>query len=79
MLHKLCIFSFLDINRQYTLYKLSISKIIRGEIMKNKKTLTKVALTTGLALTAVAPYGVGHAEETNRTTSSNSGGIVPFG
>ena len=65
MLHKFCIF-FLDINRQYTLYKLSISKIIRGEIMKNKKTLTKVALTTGLALTAVAPYGVGHAEETDQ-------------
>lgn len=41
--------------------------------MKNKKTLTKVALTTGLALTAVAPRG-------NRsTTSSNSRGIVPFG
>ena len=34
--------------------------------MKNKKTLTKVALTTGLALTAVAPYGVGHAEETDQ-------------
>ncbi|AAS41675.1 hypothetical protein BCE_2763 [Bacillus cereus ATCC 10987] len=31
------------------MYKLSISKIIRGEKMKNKKTLTKVALTTGLA------------------------------
>ncbi len=41
-------------------------KIIRGEKMKNKKTLTKVALTTGLALTAVAPYGVGHAEETDQ-------------
>ncbi|MEM5660760.1 hypothetical protein AAHB62_09275 [Bacillus cereus] len=47
--------------------------------MKNKKTLTKVALTTGLALTAVAPYGVGHAEETDQLQSSNSGGIVPFG
>ncbi|MBG9578419.1 bacillolysin [Bacillus thuringiensis] len=34
--------------------------------MKNKKTLTKVALTTGLALTAAAPYGVGHAEETDQ-------------
>ncbi|PFB66816.1 M4 family metallopeptidase [Bacillus cereus] len=34
--------------------------------MKNKKTFTKVALTTGLALTAVAPYGVGHAEETDQ-------------
>ncbi|MED2040557.1 M4 family metallopeptidase [Bacillus wiedmannii] len=34
--------------------------------MKNKKTLTKVALTTGLALTAVAPYGVGYAEETDQ-------------
>ena len=36
--------------------------------MKNEKqkTLTKVALTTGLALTAVAPYGVGHAEETDQ-------------
>ncbi|MED2604962.1 PepSY domain-containing protein, partial [Bacillus thuringiensis] len=34
--------------------------------MKNTKTLTKVALTTGLALTAVAPYGVGHAEETDQ-------------
>lgn len=34
--------------------------------MKNTKTLTKVALTTGLALTAVAPYGIGHAEETDQ-------------
>ncbi|MDZ5610690.1 M4 family metallopeptidase [Bacillus pseudomycoides] len=31
--------------------------------MKNKKTIATVALTTGLALTAVTPYGVGHAEE----------------
>ena len=35
-------------------------------MMKNKKTLATVALTTGLALTAVAPYGVGHAEETDQ-------------
>ncbi|KFM95262.1 M4 family peptidase [Bacillus clarus] len=34
--------------------------------MKNKKTLATVALTTGLALTAVTPYGVGHAEETDQ-------------
>ena len=46
--------------------------------MKNTKTLTKVALTTGLALTAVVPYGVGHAEETDQLTSSNSGGFVPY-
>ncbi|MEK4605568.1 M4 family metallopeptidase [Bacillus sp. FSL L8-0099] len=34
--------------------------------MKNKKTLATVALTTGLTLTAVTPYGVGHAEETDQ-------------
>ncbi|MBJ7961248.1 M4 family metallopeptidase [Bacillus cereus group sp. N28] len=34
--------------------------------MKNKKRTATVALTTGLALTAVIPYGVGHAEETDQ-------------
>ncbi|MES9672413.1 M4 family metallopeptidase [Bacillus pseudomycoides] len=34
--------------------------------MKNKKTLATVALTTGIALTTVTPYGVGHAEETDQ-------------
>ncbi|PED92087.1 peptidase M4 [Bacillus toyonensis] len=34
--------------------------------MKNKKEIAIVALTTGLALTAVAPYGIGHAEETDQ-------------
>ncbi|PHC39488.1 peptidase M4 family protein, partial [Bacillus pseudomycoides] len=34
--------------------------------MKNKKTLATVALTTGLALTTVTPYGLGHAEETDQ-------------
>ncbi|EOQ04743.1 LPXTG-domain-containing protein cell wall anchor domain [Bacillus cereus VDM021] len=34
--------------------------------MKNKKRRATVALTTGLALTAVTPYGVGHAEETDQ-------------
>ncbi|MED1568469.1 M4 family metallopeptidase [Bacillus paramycoides] len=34
--------------------------------MKNKKRTATVALTTGLALTAVTPYGVGHAEETDQ-------------
>ncbi|HHT7239845.1 M4 family metallopeptidase [Bacillus cereus] len=34
--------------------------------MKNKKRTARVALTTGLALTAVIPYGVGHAEETDQ-------------
>ncbi|MEK0224413.1 M4 family metallopeptidase [Bacillus proteolyticus] len=34
--------------------------------MSNKKTLATVALTTGLALTTVTPYGVGHAEETDQ-------------
>ena len=47
------------------MYKLSISKLYEVK-NENKKTLTKVALTTGLALTAVAPYGVGHAEETDQ-------------
>ena len=65
MLHKLCIFPFFDRNRKYTLYKLSISKLYEVKNEK-QKTLTKVALTTGLALTAVAPYGVGHAEETDQ-------------
>ncbi|MGN5653056.1 M4 family metallopeptidase [Bacillus sp. Brlt_9] len=32
--------------------------------MKNKKEIAIVALTTGLALTSVTPYGVGYAEET---------------
>ncbi|MDA1530958.1 M4 family metallopeptidase [Bacillus cereus group sp. TH260-2LC] len=32
--------------------------------MKNKKEIAIVALTTGLALASVTPYGVGHAEET---------------
>ncbi|WP_237981837.1 M4 family metallopeptidase [Bacillus thuringiensis] len=31
--------------------------------MKNKKEIAIVALTTGLALTSVTPYGVGYAEE----------------
>lgn len=35
-------------------------------MMKNKKRTATVALTTGLALTAVTPYGVGHAEETDQ-------------
>ncbi|WP_243522423.1 M4 family metallopeptidase [Bacillus pseudomycoides] len=34
--------------------------------MKNKKTLATVALTTGLALTTVTPYGLGYAEETDQ-------------
>ncbi|MCX2824820.1 MULTISPECIES: M4 family metallopeptidase [Bacillus] len=34
--------------------------------MKNKKTLATVALTTGLAITTVTPYGLGHAEETDQ-------------
>ncbi|CAI8943590.1 MULTISPECIES: M4 family metallopeptidase [Bacillus] len=34
--------------------------------MKNKKTLATVALTTGIALTTVTPYGLGHAEETDQ-------------
>ncbi|WP_242225036.1 immunoglobulin-like domain-containing protein [Bacillus cereus group sp. BfR-BA-01380] len=34
--------------------------------MKNKKRRATVALITGLALTAVTPYGVSHAEETNQ-------------
>ncbi|SFD66353.1 Zn-dependent metalloprotease, partial [Bacillus sp. 491mf] len=34
--------------------------------MKNKKRRATAALITGLALTAVTPYGVGHAEETNQ-------------
>ncbi len=41
-------------------------KLYEVKKWKTKKTLTKVALTTGLALTAVAPYGVGHAEETDQ-------------
>ncbi len=32
--------------------------------MKNKKEIAIVALTTGLALASVTPYGVGYAEET---------------
>ena len=32
--------------------------------MENKKEIAIVALTTGLALASVTPYGVGHAEET---------------
>src|SRR6476646_8992973 len=35
-------------------------------MMKNKKRTATVALTTGLALKAVIPYGVGHAEETDQ-------------
>ena len=34
--------------------------------MKNKKEIAIVALTTGLALTSVTPYGVGYAEETGQ-------------
>ncbi|MDA1635898.1 M4 family metallopeptidase [Bacillus cereus] len=34
--------------------------------MKNKKEIAIVALTTGLALTSVIPYGVGYAEETGQ-------------
>ncbi|WP_341517780.1 M4 family metallopeptidase [Bacillus paramobilis] len=34
--------------------------------MKNKKEIAMVALTTGLALTTVTPYGVGYAEEKNQ-------------
>ncbi|HDR6311580.1 TPA: M4 family metallopeptidase [Bacillus cereus] len=34
--------------------------------MKNKKEIAIVALTTGLALTTVTPYGVGYAEEKNQ-------------
>ncbi|WP_459500454.1 M4 family metallopeptidase [Bacillus sp. C1] len=34
--------------------------------MGNKKTIATVALTTGLVLTAVTPYGIGHAEETDQ-------------
>ncbi len=30
--------------------------------MKNKKEIAIVALTTGLVLTSVTPYGVGYAE-----------------
>ncbi|TXR98557.1 peptidase, partial [Bacillus sp. SH7-1] len=32
--------------------------------MKNKKEIAIVALTTGLALASVTPYGVVYAEET---------------
>ncbi|KZD27377.1 M4 family metallopeptidase [Bacillus cereus] len=34
--------------------------------MKNKKEIAIVALTTGLALTSVTPYGVSYAEETGK-------------
>lgn len=66
MLHKLCISPFFRQEQAVYFVQAFYFKIIRGEKMKNKKTLTKVALTTGLALTAVAPYGVGHAEETDQ-------------
>ncbi|MCU5376031.1 M4 family metallopeptidase [Bacillus cereus] len=34
--------------------------------MKNKKEIAIVALTTGLVLTSVTPYGIGYAEETGQ-------------
>ncbi|WP_434683256.1 M4 family metallopeptidase [Bacillus sp. PM5] len=34
--------------------------------MKNKKEIAIVALTTGLALTSITPYGIGYAEETDQ-------------
>ncbi|BCC47130.1 M4 family metallopeptidase [Bacillus cereus] len=34
--------------------------------MKNKKEIAIVALTTGLALTSIVPYGIGYAEETDQ-------------
>ncbi|MGM2816126.1 M4 family metallopeptidase [Bacillus cereus group sp. Bce001] len=34
--------------------------------MKNKKEIAIVALTTGLALTSIVPYGIGYAEETGQ-------------
>ncbi|HHI3610444.1 TPA: M4 family metallopeptidase, partial [Bacillus anthracis] len=34
--------------------------------MKNKKEIAIVALTTGLVLTSIVPYGIGYAEETGQ-------------
>ncbi len=34
--------------------------------MKNKKEIAIVALTTGLVLTSIVPYGIGYAEETDQ-------------
>ena len=65
MLHKLCIFLFSTETASILCTSFLFQKLYEVK-NENKKTLTKVALTTGLALTAVAPYGVGHAEETDQ-------------
>lgn len=45
--------------------------------MKNKKEIAIVALTTGLVLTSVEPYGVVYAEETGQM-QIDIRGFVPY-
>jgi len=47
-------------------------------MMKNKKTLATVALTTGLALTAVGTIWSRSCRGNRSTTSSNSRGFVSY-